>query len=378
MQAHRDLQHGHVDLRPRRRLAQGLQRQNRVLTRQGKGAARLAMPRPAPIGLPLLHPAPHPHRAQPPNPHPHSGRSAALSPMAGETPAAAHAGSGAVGQRLTDTVAAARQRHARLTLASSLPRCAAHPLPLAAALSPAGPPTSAAAAPAAGCARRTRPPAPSTPRPPPKAAASPALSALPATCAERCGLGLRDRGARGRAVGCCVAGEACANTTPQHPRRQVPDGCGGSIACGECPAGKFCSLSGKECISSCVPATFCDSGRVCGTQVRLRRATEAVVSWGLHRPPPRGGSLCRHSALHPVPPAWLSPPSPQQANGCGGEILCGAPCPASSTCAVNGTACVAAPPTCTPLAACPAGKVCGVASDGCGELGGCAALSAQA
>jgi hypothetical protein len=84
---------------------------------------------------------------------------------------------------------------------------------------------------------------------------------------------------------CASAGATCG---------QVADGCGGTLACGECGSGQACSAQ-HVCV--CAPAGAC-AGRVCGS----------------------------------VP------------DGCGGTLSCGA-CATGSACSADGTACLADPST---------------------------------
>jgi hypothetical protein len=102
----------------------------------------------------------------------------------------------------------------------------------------------------------------------------------------------------------CPAGRVCGS---------IPNGCGGTVTCGTCPAGQSCTIQG----TCCQPATTCPAGVTCGTAP----------------------------------------------DGCGGTINCGT-CPSGQSCTSQGTCC-------QPTGTCPPGAVCGTVPDGCGGTINC-------
>jgi hypothetical protein len=161
-------------------------------------------------------------------------------------------------------------------------------------------------------------------------------------CATSCGGTVEDKAGPTRtyygAAPDAGAPEAAADSTPAGPDAcapatclsaakdcgNAPDGCGSTMSCGSCPAGKVCGGDGpNRCGSApCVPRTCKDQGAECG-----------VVS-----------------------------------DGCSTVLQCGS-CPAPRICGAGGkpNAC-----GCVPVA-CPAGAQCGSVNDGCGAPTSCGA-----
>ena len=114
----------------------------------------------------------------------------------------------------------------------------------------------------------------------------------------------------------------------------VADGCGGSLACGNCQFGKVCGGGGvaSRCAVSeggCTRTSCASAGATCG----------AI------------------------------------ADGCGGMLQCGT-CSSGETCGGGGIASVCGAPACTPRTCAQLGVQCGPAGDGCGhplDCGTCAA-----
>lgn len=127
----------------------------------------------------------------------------------------------------------------------------------------------------------------------------------------------------------CHNGSCCVPATCQAGQcGQMPDGCGGTLACGNCPVGQclICSAD-HTCVVSCPAPQVCDRGLCCTPQT------------------------CPVGACGGIP------------NGCGGAVDCG-DCPSGKVC--HERSC------CTP-ATCQPGQ-CGRISDGCGgqiDCGGC-------
>lgn len=108
----------------------------------------------------------------------------------------------------------------------------------------------------------------------------------------------------------------------------APDGCGGALSCGDCPAGEFCGGDGPNRCGSvpCTPKTCAELPGACG-----------VLS-----------------------------------DGCAGTISCGDTCAAPATCGGGGVPgqCGCAPKGCSPDAE------CGLLDDGCGQVIDCGKCSA--
>ncbi len=180
----------------------------------------------------------------------------------------------------------------------------------------------------------------------------------------------------------CVAGEICQNhqcvpagvctpltcrpTGGQYCGGVLGDGCGGTLSCDDdCPAGWQCTSHLCQGGSSCVEvACGTGSGKYCGS-----------IGDGCGRSEDCGaciaGETCQKGQCAPVncSPLTCNPAGGQYCggeigDGCGGEILCAADCPAGWSC--NNHLCVGGS-SCVPLT-CSAGSVlyCGLIGNGCG------------
>ncbi|GEJ58776.1 Ig-like domain-containing protein [Anaeromyxobacter diazotrophicus] len=109
---------------------------------------------------------------------------------------------------------------------------------------------------------------------------------------------------------CAAAGKTCG---------AIPDGCGGTLACGSCAAGETCTAN---VCGVCAPATCGSLGASCGAA----------------------------------------------SDGCGGTLQCG-------TCGA-GQACVSGACVCTPTTCAAQGKTCGTLPDGCGGTLSCGSCGA--
>lgn len=160
----------------------------------------------------------------------------------------------------------------------------------------------------------------------------------------------------------------------------VPDGCGGTLACGTCPAGQSCGAGGTANVcglgNGCAPkpqTTAC-AGRNCGmasdgcgSEVGCGTCTGYSSCGGGGTP-----GVCGCTPLTKTA-ACAGRNCGTVSNGCGGFHDCGT-CASPQTCGGGGTANVCG---CTPLtqaAAC-SGKNCGTVSNGCGGTYTCGTCS---
>ena len=118
---------------------------------------------------------------------------------------------------------------------------------------------------------------------------------------------------------CAAAGADCG---------AIDDGCGGTVECGACPAGRSCGGGGVPnlCGGTCTPTTCARAGANCGD----------------------------------LP------------DGCGAQIDCGQ-CGGGETCGGGGVANVCGSGSCTPTTCQAAGATCGALSDGCATTLDCGA-----
>ena len=167
------------------------------------------------------------------------------------------------------------------------------------------------------------------------------------------------------------------------------DGCGHVVACGACPDGSACGANkpyvcpGKPGMTGCVPQT-CDvaGGRFCGTVGDGCGGTLACGDCPT-------GQVCGANVpnLCAPNPASCMPITCNTAggqycgkigNGCGKPLDCGA-CPAGQSCGGSGVAnlCGAPAGSCTPLVCSnPGGQYCGTIGDTCGKTIDCGACPA--
>ena len=110
----------------------------------------------------------------------------------------------------------------------------------------------------------------------------------------------------------------------------LPDGCGGSVACGTCEAGLTCGAGGpNQCgVGSCEAITCAQAGAECGG---VSDGCGNVVKCGTCA----SGFVCRHQATPPVCEEEASTCTPdtcaslnlscgEASDGCGGTLNCGA------------------------------------------------------
>jgi hypothetical protein len=151
----------------------------------------------------------------------------------------------------------------------------------------------------------------------------------------------------------------------------IADGCGGSIDCGNCPAGQQCGLGGpSKCGGACTPETCADQGIQCGP---AGDGCGNLISGGCGDCPP--GQTCGGGGVHgvcgqgPCSPTSCSAANAQCgaiADGCGGSIDCGV-CPnGADQCGLQAANQCCNEGTCSSLNA-----QCGSISDGCNHTLDC-------
>ncbi len=137
---------------------------------------------------------------------------------------------------------------------------------------------------------------------------------------------------------CAAAGASCG---------ELPDGCGGMLACGSCPAGQTCGGGGPNVCgaAACQPKTCAGLGKSCGP---VSDGCSAVLDCGTCPP----GQVCGAGGVENVcgTPACVPTSCAAQGkgcgsipDGCGGTLACG-DCPAGQTCGGGGTPNVCAAP----------------------------------
>jgi hypothetical protein len=190
----------------------------------------------------------------------------------------------------------------------------------------------------------------------------------------------------------CVA-LSCQLPSGQQYCGAVGDGCGRTVACGSCPAGRTCGGGGVTGVCGSPPpagcvAQTCASGsvRYCGTIGNGCGGSVACAACA-------AGTSCGGGGVSGVcgspPPAGCVPQGCSNGsvqycgtigNGCGGSVACAA-CAAGTSCGGGGVAgvCGSPPPAgCTPATCNPAGggQYCGNIGNGCGGTLACGACAA--
>jgi len=161
----------------------------------------------------------------------------------------------------------------------------------------------------------------------------------------------------------------------------APDGCGGVLDCGSCPAGEGCGVDGvagqcSSCVSTCVPVTCAGTGALpgiisdgcgnildCGTCSCVYQGLPQSC-WGAVTVPPDvwlNSDCCGSVGCTPATCAQLNVFCAEVGDGCGGLLDCGS-CKPGGTCPVQPGEC----PTCVPKTCASAGSNCGAQEDGCG------------
>ncbi|HUR57898.1 MAG TPA: hypothetical protein VM029_09325, partial [Opitutaceae bacterium] len=165
----------------------------------------------------------------------------------------------------------------------------------------------------------------------------------------------------------------------------IGDNCGGTLNCGDCPAGQVCrdSICGPALDDACVPlackqpgGTYC--GRIgdgCGQLLDCGSCAAPLTCAG-------GGlaNICGTNADSGDCNATTCTPANGRycgivGNGCGGLVDCGG-CPAGQSCGAAGLPQLCGAVNCTKSSCTPAagGRYCGEVGDGCGgkmDCGNC-------
>ncbi len=148
----------------------------------------------------------------------------------------------------------------------------------------------------------------------------------------------------------CVEGTSCG---------QLDDGCGGTLDCGDCPAGLSCGAGGTANLcGACLPSHDClAAGIQCGPMPDNCGGTFQCPSCGAGKKCVSGKCVCA-----PTTCIQLGLNCGQADDGCGGTLKCGN-CQGVQTCGGGGipNVCGCTRKTCEGLA-----KNCGTVGDGCG------------
>ncbi|MHB8878266.1 MAG: hypothetical protein ACYC8T_31610, partial [Myxococcaceae bacterium] len=159
----------------------------------------------------------------------------------------------------------------------------------------------------------------------------------------------------------------------------VADGCGGTLACGNCDvASESCGGSGVPNVcgpGACAPKTCIQLGKNCGA---VSDGCSSQLDCGLCQSPATCGgggveNVCGQGCV-PTTCSGLGKNCGQVPDGCGQVLSCGS-CAAPQSCGGSGTpnvcgqGCV--PKTCAGL-----GKNCGIVADGCGSNLSCGSCTA--
>jgi hypothetical protein len=163
---------------------------------------------------------------------------------------------------------------------------------------------------------------------------------------------------------------------------QIGDGCGGTVECGDCPAGEMCGAAGIPGLcgkpaSSCTKLScniagggrYCgDIGDSCGGKLECGDCSGTLTCGGGGTSGLCGAPVGNCTALSCNVSG--GPLCGTVGNGCGGTLSCGA-CPAGMTCGAGGRdgVCAPTPGTCT-AKTCDymGGRYCGTIGDGCGAV----------
>ena len=163
--------------------------------------------------------------------------------------------------------------------------------------------------------------------------------------------------------GVCIPGAGCVRLTCTTATGRycgtIGDGCGGTLPCGDCPAGSTCGGAGvaNTCApTNCTPGTcmaaggarYCGSiGDGCGRTLDCGGCTGTQVCTS---------NICRMPGCVPLTcNAGTSRYCGTIGDGCGGSLDCGA-CTAPATCAGQGVANVCGDPNCRKITCNPDGR----------------------
>lgn len=206
---------------------------------------------------------------------------------------------------------------------------------------------------------------------------------IPRTCADlgvSCGRALDGCGGTVE-CGSCPAGKTCGAGGPNlcgdgsclakscaevgASCGLVSDGCADVLDCGGCPVPKTCGGGGQPNLCGCLPRSCAELGASCGS---LPDGCEGVVECGacpVGKTCGGGGpNLCGDGSCTPRTCAQLAFTCGWASDGCASAIDCGS-CEAPDVCGGGGqlNLCGCLPRTCAQL-----GATCGETLDGCGEV----------
>lgn len=158
----------------------------------------------------------------------------------------------------------------------------------------------------------------------------------------------------------------------------APDGCGGKVTCGVCPAGQTCGGGGlNKCgTDSCTPKVCTQLGASCGW---ISDGCSEAIDCGECAPPSTcgGGGTANQCGCVAMSCAKLGVSCGNIPDGCGAMIECGA-CPAGQSCGGGGVANQCGAGTCAPKSCAQLGTSCGIVSDGCSNVLDCGTCTAPA
>ncbi|MEI9952497.1 MAG: hypothetical protein WDO74_26840 [Pseudomonadota bacterium] len=165
----------------------------------------------------------------------------------------------------------------------------------------------------------------------------------------------------------CPAGQECG---------YAPDGCGGLVACGDCPDGKSCGVGEPPVANKCGKVAC--TPHACPADVACGFASDGCSGVANCGTCPSGKTCnngkCGSAGCTPKSCQDQGLECGQAGDACGQVITCPA-CPANNACVAG--KCV--PLTCTPQTCAAQGIQCGQAADGCGnKIADCGTCSAGA
>jgi hypothetical protein len=168
-----------------------------------------------------------------------------------------------------------------------------------------------------------------------------------------------------RPTSCQAAGAECG---------YVPDGCGSSIHCGQCPEEETCGGAGPNlCGPGSCEAMLCPQDS-CGV---ISDGCGDVLDCGGCQLPEScgGGGVANVCGCTPTTCELEGAECGQIPDGCGGELRCGT-CPLNQACGGGGEPNVCGSGECLIQTCAEAGAECGPVSDGCGGVLQCGACEA--
>ena len=168
----------------------------------------------------------------------------------------------------------------------------------------------------------------------------------------------------------CVAleGDACVPTTCTEQNANcgtLPDGCNGTLDCGECPVGQNCGAAGPNLCGEgeCIPTTCAQVGAECGS---ISDGCGNILDCGGCPSGETCGAITANQCDVVCVPTTCDEQNAECgtiSDGCSGTLDCGA-CPAGETCGADApNQCGEGP--CVPTTCAAQGAQCGSIPDGC-------------